>query len=87
MVAVAQNGVIGRDNQLIWHLPKDREHQVVVGGILFRRSVAHDWLRRPECPDRIAGDGSHYYRLRGVQSARSHYSMNWPASAFRLTAT
>ena len=23
IVAVAQNGVIGRDNQLIWHLPND----------------------------------------------------------------
>lgn len=26
VVAVAENGVIGRDNQLIWHLPKDLKH-------------------------------------------------------------
>ncbi|SMB98219.1 dihydrofolate reductase [Hymenobacter roseosalivarius DSM 11622] len=26
VVAVAQNGIIGRDNQLIWHLPKDLKH-------------------------------------------------------------
>ncbi|SHI91074.1 dihydrofolate reductase [Hymenobacter daecheongensis DSM 21074] len=26
VVAAAQNGVIGRDNQLIWHLPADLKH-------------------------------------------------------------
>ncbi|QDA61399.1 dihydrofolate reductase [Hymenobacter jejuensis] len=26
VVAVAENGVIGRDNQLIWHLPADLKH-------------------------------------------------------------
>ena len=26
VVAAAENGVIGRDNQLIWHLPKDLKH-------------------------------------------------------------
>jgi len=26
VVAVAENGVIGRDNQLIWHLPADLRH-------------------------------------------------------------
>ena len=26
VVAIAENGVIGRDNQLIWHLPADLKH-------------------------------------------------------------
>ena len=43
IVAVAQNGVIGRDNQLIWHLPNDLKqfkrlttgHPIIMGRKTF----------------------------------------------------
>ena len=57
IVAVAENGVIGKDNDLIWHLPKDMqffkettmEHHVIMGRKNFE-SIPHKY--RP-LPNRI----------------------------------
>ena len=48
IVAVSENGVIGKDNDLIWHLPKDIRffkettmgHHVIMG----RKNFALSWL-------------------------------------------
>ena len=50
IVAVAENGVIGRDNDLIWHLPKDMRffkettlgHHVIMGRKNFE-SIPHKY--------------------------------------------
>ena len=57
IVAVSENGVIGRDNDLIWHLPNDMKffkettkgHHVIMGRKNFE-SIPHKF--RP-LPDRV----------------------------------
>ena len=55
IVAVAENGVIGKDNDLIWHLPKDMrffkettlEHHVIMGRKNFE-SIPHKYRPLPD---------------------------------------
>jgi len=49
VVAVAQNGVIGRDNQLIWHLPADLKHfkQLTTGHPIVMGRRTFDSIGRP----------------------------------------
>jgi len=54
IVAVAENGVIGKDNNLIWHLPKDMQffketttgHHVIMGRKNFE-SIPHKYRPLP----------------------------------------
>ena len=54
IVAAAENGVIGKDNDLIWHLPKDMrffkeitlEHHVIMGRKNFE-SIPHKYRPLP----------------------------------------
>ena len=54
IVAVSQNGVIGKDNDLIWHLPKDMrffkdttmDHHVIMGRKNFE-SIPHKFRPLP----------------------------------------
>ena len=54
IVAVAENGVIGKDNDLIWHLPKDMQffketttgHHVIMGRKNFE-SIPHKYRPLP----------------------------------------
>jgi len=54
IVAVSENGVIGKDNDLIWHLPKDMrffkettmEHHVIMGRKNFE-SIPHKYSPLP----------------------------------------
>jgi len=54
IVAVAENGVIGKDNDLIWHLPKDMKffkdttqgHHVIMGRKNFE-SIPHKYRPLP----------------------------------------
>jgi len=54
IVAVSENGVIGKDNDLIWHLPKDMkffkettlEHHVIMGRKNFE-SIPHKYRPLP----------------------------------------
>ncbi|GAA3925480.1 dihydrofolate reductase [Hymenobacter algoricola] len=54
VVATAQNGVIGRDNQLIWHLPADLKHfkQLTTGHPIVMGRRTFDAIGRP-LPNRI----------------------------------
>ena len=36
IVAVAENGVIGKDNQLIWHIPED------LASVSYTHLLAHE---------------------------------------------
>jgi len=55
IVAVAENGVIGKDNDLIWHLPKDMHffkkttlgHHVIMGRKNFE-SIPHKYRPLPD---------------------------------------
>jgi len=55
IVAVAENGVIGKDNDLIWHLPKDMRffkettlgHHVIMGRKNFE-SIPHKYRPLPD---------------------------------------
>ncbi|RYU77708.1 dihydrofolate reductase [Hymenobacter persicinus] len=49
VVAVAQNGVIGRDNQLIWHLPADLKHfkQLTTGHPIVMGRRTFEAIGRP----------------------------------------
>ena len=55
IVAVAENGVIGKDNDLIWHLPKDMRffkettmgHHVIMGRKNFE-SIPHKYSPLPD---------------------------------------
>ena len=55
IVAVAENGVIGKDNDLIWHLPKDMRffkettlgHHVIMGRKNFE-SIPHKYRPLPK---------------------------------------
>ena len=54
IVAVSENGVIGKDNDLIWHLPKDMKffkdttmgHHVIMGRKNFE-SIPHKYRPLP----------------------------------------
>ncbi|HEX8350839.1 MAG TPA: dihydrofolate reductase [Hymenobacter sp.] len=54
VVAVAENGVIGRDNQLIWHLPTDLRHfkQLTLGHPIIMGRRTFESIGRP-LPGRI----------------------------------
>lgn len=47
--ALAENGVIGRDGNLPWHLPKDLQHfkRLTIGGVLLMGRRTWDSIGRP----------------------------------------
>jgi len=49
IVAVAENGVIGRENRLPWHLPEDLRHfkRVTMGHPVIMGRKTHESLGRP----------------------------------------
>lgn len=49
IAAKAENGVIGKDNQLIWHLPADLKHfkELTTGGTLVMGRKTHESIGRP----------------------------------------
>ncbi|MCC2546647.1 dihydrofolate reductase [Hymenobacter sp. BT175] len=49
VVAAADNGVIGRDNQLIWHLPADLKHfkQITLGHPIVMGRRTYEAIGRP----------------------------------------
>ena len=55
IVAVSENGIIGKDNNLIWHLPKDMSffkettmgHHVIMGRKNFE-SIPHKYRPLPD---------------------------------------
>lgn len=49
IVARASNGVIGRDNQLPWHLPEDLKHfkQTTMGAPIIMGRKTHESIGRP----------------------------------------
>jgi dihydrofolate reductase len=74
VVAVAQNGVIGRDNQLIWHLPKDLRYfkNLTTGHAVVMGRKTYESIGRP-LPNRvniiISRDSD--YQAIGCQTASS----------------
>jgi len=67
IVAVSQNGVIGKDNDLIWHLPKDMKffkdttmgHHVIMGRKNFE-SIPHKYRPLPNRTNVIITRNSDY---------------------------
>ena len=67
IVAVSQNGVIGKDNDLIWHLPKDMKffkdttmgHHVIMGRKNFE-SIPHKFRPLPNRTNIIITRQSEY---------------------------
>ena len=67
IVAVAENGVIGKDNDLIWHLPKDMQffkkitigHHVIMGRRNFE-SIPHKYRPLPNRTNIIITRQSEY---------------------------
>ena len=67
IVAVAENGVIGKDNDLIWHLPKDMQffkeitigHHVIMGRKNFE-SIPHKYRPLPSRTNIIITRQSEY---------------------------
>ena len=67
IVAVAENGVIGKDNDLIWHLPKDMRffkettlnHHVIMGRKNFE-SIPHKYRPLPNRTNVIITRNSDY---------------------------
>ena len=67
IVAVAENGVIGKDNDLIWHLPKDMQffkeitigHHVIMGRKNFE-SIPHKYRPLPNRTNIIITRQSEY---------------------------
>jgi dihydrofolate reductase len=49
VVAVSSNNVIGKNNQLIWHLPADLKHfkQITTGHTVFMGRKTFDSIRKP----------------------------------------
>ncbi len=49
VVAVAENNVIGKNNQLIWHLPADLKHfkKLTTGHTVFMGRKTHDSIGKP----------------------------------------
>ncbi|MAW20870.1 MAG: diacylglycerol kinase [Flavobacteriales bacterium] len=67
IVAVANNGVIGKDNNLVWHLPKDMKffkettqgHHVIMGRKNFE-SIPHKYRPLPNRPNIIITRQANY---------------------------
>ena len=67
IVAVSQNGVIGKDNDLIWHLPKDMKffkdttlgHHVIMGRKNFE-SIPHKYSPLPNRTNVVITRQSNY---------------------------
>ena len=67
IVAVSENGVIGKDNDLIWHLPKDMKffkettqgHHVIMGRKNFE-SIPHKFRPLPNRTNIIVTRKSDY---------------------------
>lgn len=49
VVAIAQNNAIGKDNKLLWHLPKDLKHfkEITTGGTIIMGRKTYDSVGRP----------------------------------------
>jgi dihydrofolate reductase len=49
VVAIAQNNAIGKDNKLLWHLPKDLKHfkEITTGGTVIMGRKTYDSVGRP----------------------------------------
>jgi len=49
VVAIAQNYAIGKDNKLLWHLPKDLKHfkEITSGGTIIMGRKTYDSVGRP----------------------------------------
>ena len=75
IVAVSQNGVIGKDNDLIWNLPKDMkffkettlDHHVIMGRKNFE-SIPHKFRPLPNRTNVIVTKQADYF------CQRLHYS-------------
>ena len=68
IVAVSQNGVIGKDNDLIWHLPKDMnffrsttlDHHVIMGRRNFE-SIPHRFRPLPNRTNIVVTRQANYF--------------------------
>jgi Dihydrofolate reductase len=49
VVAIAQNHAIGKDNKLLWHLPKDLKHfkEITSGGTVIMGRKTYDSVGKP----------------------------------------
>jgi dihydrofolate reductase len=49
VVAIAENHAIGKDNKLLWHLPKDLKHfkEITTGGTVIMGRKTYDSVGRP----------------------------------------
>ena len=49
VVAISQNHAIGKDNKLLWHLPKDLKHfkEITTGGTVIMGRKTYDSVGRP----------------------------------------
>jgi len=49
VVAIAENHAIGKDNQLLWHLPKDLKHfkEITSGGTVIMGRKTYDSVGKP----------------------------------------
>jgi dihydrofolate reductase len=49
VVAIAQNNAIGKDNKLLWHLPRDLKHfkEITTGGTIIMGRKTYDSVGRP----------------------------------------
>jgi dihydrofolate reductase len=76
IVAVAENGVIGRDNQLPWHLPEDLRYfkQITQGKTVIMGRKTYQSIGRP-LPNRtnIVVSRDPDFRADGVIAARGLY--------------
>ena len=74
VVAVAENGVIGRNNQLIWHLPKDLKHfkSLTLGHPIIMGRRTFEAIGRP-LPERtsIVVTRQPEWQAEGTESANS----------------
>lgn len=74
VVAAAENGVIGRDNQLIWHLPADLKHfkQLTQGHPVIMGRRTYESIGRP-LPNRTNFIVTRQadWRAEGCETARS----------------
>ena len=67
IVAVAENNVIGKDNNLVWHLPKDMKffkettkgHHVIMGRRNFE-SIPHKYSPLPKRTNIVITRQAHY---------------------------
>jgi dihydrofolate reductase len=49
VVAISENNAIGKDNKLLWHLPKDLKHfkEITTGGTVIMGRKTYDSVGRP----------------------------------------